>query len=182
MLDGKLPGDQRAPIVRDQQAAPGAQRVEDGSGVGHQVLHPVGAPTERAGGAAVAAQVGCDGVPAALCQEGKLVAPGEAAFGEAVQAEGDVWTAAGFVDGEVQGGCGQHSQGKQFLFEKKNQETFVPWVTVCGTVPDSRDKSFLFLFFKKEILAYLLSQPPNRASSLSPLSAQNPSSIASEPC
>ncbi len=49
---------------------------------------------------------------------------------------------------------------KQFFFEKKNQKTFVR----CGLPSDHREahvlpvtsKSFLFLFFKKEILPFLL--------------------------
>jgi hypothetical protein len=39
-------------------------------------------------------------------------------------------------------------QGKAFFFAKKKQKTFV------GAVADSMDKSFLVLFFKKELLAF----------------------------
>jgi hypothetical protein len=37
---------------------------------------------------------------------------------------------------------------KDFFFEKKKQKTF------CRAVADSRDKSFLLLFFKKGVLAF----------------------------
>jgi hypothetical protein len=43
-----------------------------------------------------------------------------------------------------------------FFFEKKNQKTFVTWL---GAAPRSERnaKSFLLLFFKKEVLAFLVS-------------------------
>jgi hypothetical protein len=45
---------------------------------------------------------------------------------------------------------------KRFFFEKKNQKTFVPWCGLTGrgtnSKPRSANKSFLVLFFKKELL------------------------------
>jgi hypothetical protein len=48
---------------------------------------------------------------------------------------------------------------KQFFFEKKNQKTFARCSTPDGGHPGAADlgrasKSFLFLFFKKEILPF----------------------------
>ena len=43
-----------------------------------------------------------------------------------------------------------------FFFEKKNQKTFAPCRRAAGKVRDSGVKSFLLLFFKKEVLALLL--------------------------
>jgi hypothetical protein len=44
---------------------------------------------------------------------------------------------------------------KQFFFEKKNQKTFTRWVTRPVAKPRiPKGKSFLFLFFKKEILPF----------------------------
>jgi hypothetical protein len=51
---------------------------------------------------------------------------------------------------------------KQFFFEKKNQKTFFHWRVRTGrgsrSKPRSADKSFLVLFFKKELLP--LAFPP----------------------
>jgi hypothetical protein len=47
---------------------------------------------------------------------------------------------------------------EEFFFEKKNQKTFTHGVR------DSMDKSFLLLFFKKEVLAY--NPPPPRLSTI----------------
>ena len=76
--------------------------------------------------------------------------------------------------GGFQRGCGALHLGvrapevvqgsKQFFFEKKNQKAFVSAVAPCGRPRDSRDKSFLLLFFKKEGLAYLLADIPSRSS------------------
>jgi hypothetical protein len=46
---------------------------------------------------------------------------------------------------------------KHFFFEKKNQKTFTP-LGACRTlvVRNPTDKSFLVLFFKKELLPALL--------------------------
>jgi len=42
---------------------------------------------------------------------------------------------------------------KQFLFEKKNQKTFARWLTrPKRSVRIPKSKSFLVLFFKKELL------------------------------
>jgi len=42
---------------------------------------------------------------------------------------------------------------KQFFFEKKNQKTFVLLVDAAGTIgTHPKSKSFLVLFFKKELL------------------------------
>jgi len=41
-----------------------------------------------------------------------------------------------------------------FFFEKKNQKTFVSFVRVCCNTRVQRHKSFLLLFFKKEVLAF----------------------------
>jgi hypothetical protein len=46
---------------------------------------------------------------------------------------------------------------KQFFFEKKNQKTFVCWVTwLIGPARNEESKSFLVLFFKKELLSLAL--------------------------
>jgi hypothetical protein len=41
--------------------------------------------------------------------------------------------------------------GRMFFFEKKNQKTFVPWCTPLDRL-SLICKSFLLLFFKKEVL------------------------------
>jgi hypothetical protein len=45
---------------------------------------------------------------------------------------------------------------KRFFFEKKNQKTSIHWSVAPGpwerSKPRSADKSFLVLFFKKELL------------------------------
>jgi hypothetical protein len=43
---------------------------------------------------------------------------------------------------------------KQFFFEKKNQKTFVNLARAGFTHVVLRSKSFLLLFFKKEVLAF----------------------------
>ena len=60
---------------------------------------------------------------------------------------------------------------KQFFFEKKNQKTFLP--AVAGLI----DKSFLLLFFKKEVLAFLLLCVPAYALDLTPDSSPSIESI-----
>ena len=46
---------------------------------------------------------------------------------------------------------------KQFFFEKKNQKTFVClWPQPLATQHIPKSKSFLVLFFKKELLRFLL--------------------------
>jgi hypothetical protein len=52
---------------------------------------------------------------------------------------------------------GKTGQGrKQFFFEKKNQKTFAMLVGAAGaTAAYRREKSFLVLFFKKELLSWL---------------------------
>jgi hypothetical protein len=40
-----------------------------------------------------------------------------------------------------------------FFFEKKNQKTFARWREAVGPARAHIDKSFLVLFFKKELLA-----------------------------
>ena len=46
----------------------------------------------------------------------------------------------------------------QFLFEKKNQKTFTQFDTCCSYRPlYQKNKSFLFLFFKREILPCFVS-------------------------
>jgi hypothetical protein len=42
----------------------------------------------------------------------------------------------------------ERQEGKQFFFEKKNQKTFI----YCARLSDAISKSFLPLFFKKEVL------------------------------
>jgi hypothetical protein len=49
-------------------------------------------------------------------------------------------------------------EARMFFFEKKNQKTFVPWLSSRGKKPGVRwqereSKSFLLLFFKKEDLS-----------------------------
>ena len=44
-------------------------------------------------------------------------------------------------------------QGKQFFFEKKNQKTFGRLSRTLRKEPRQPPKSFLVLFFKKELLA-----------------------------
>ncbi len=51
---------------------------------------------------------------------------------------------------------GGNKRSKQFFFEKKNQKPFVPWAHAAGEIRDSRDKSFLLLFSKKQALLPLL--------------------------
>jgi hypothetical protein len=52
---------------------------------------------------------------------------------------------------------------KQFFFEKKNQKTFTHAASTpfkrANLAPPARDKSFLVLFFKKELLPSLLHLP-----------------------
>jgi uroporphyrinogen-III synthase len=45
-------------------------------------------------------------------------------------------------------------EGKRFFFEKKKQKTFVRWLSGAPAVVRTQktDKSFLLLFFKKEVL------------------------------
>jgi len=43
---------------------------------------------------------------------------------------------------------------KQFFFEKKNQKTFAYRVTLVPRSVPKKTKSFLLLFFKKEVLFY----------------------------
>jgi hypothetical protein len=52
-----------------------------------------------------------------------------------------------------------------FFFEKKNQKTFVLRSKPVQTHVSKEDKSFLLLFFKKEVLPYLLAsdKPPGNA-------------------
>jgi hypothetical protein len=45
--------------------------------------------------------------------------------------------------------------GKAFFFEKKKQKTFIYLGRDVGGMSGQREKSFLVLFFKKELLAYL---------------------------
>jgi len=56
--------------------------------------------------------------------------------------------------------AGVKQERKRFFFEKKNQKTFVYGARAVAGVSDSgpgrQGKSFLVLFFKKELLAYLL--------------------------
>jgi hypothetical protein len=52
----------------------------------------------------------------------------------------------------VRAAAGEES--KQFFFEKKNQKTFIGWGV--GRTLRQTSKSFLFLFFKKEILPCFL--------------------------
>jgi hypothetical protein len=57
---------------------------------------------------------------------------------------------------------------KNFFFEKKKQKTFVNLDRAGGTSFGPGEKSFLVLFFKKELLSYFLllpnpSQVPRRA-------------------
>jgi len=48
---------------------------------------------------------------------------------------------------------GRQVQRKQFFFEKKNQKTFALWLTRQARVAGTKEnKSFLVLFFKKELL------------------------------
>jgi hypothetical protein len=42
---------------------------------------------------------------------------------------------------------------QEFFFEKKNQKTFAPFGTRGGNASAPIDKSFLLLFFKKEVLS-----------------------------
>jgi hypothetical protein len=45
--------------------------------------------------------------------------------------------------------------GKYFFFEKKKQKTFARWLTrQARTARSSQSKSFLVLFFKKELLPF----------------------------
>jgi hypothetical protein len=49
---------------------------------------------------------------------------------------------------------GSHEEGrKQFFFEKKNQKTFDPLGSALATPRLQSRKSFLLLFFKKEVLS-----------------------------
>jgi hypothetical protein len=52
--------------------------------------------------------------------------------------------------------------GKQFFFEKKNQKTFAPGVR-GGAPRTETDKSFLVLFFKKELLPFFCPTNPRCA-------------------
>jgi hypothetical protein len=47
----------------------------------------------------------------------------------------------------------RHSESKQFFFEKKNQKTFFPLRTLPASLGQD-SKSFLLLFFKKEVLSF----------------------------
>ena len=49
----------------------------------------------------------------------------------------------------------EHSERKAFFFEKKKQKTFGPAVATVLTAHAQGNKSFLVLFFKKELLALL---------------------------
>jgi hypothetical protein len=49
-------------------------------------------------------------------------------------------------------GIGGRLESKQFFFEKKKQKTFAPWSRAGPTGALQTIKSFLLLFFKKEIL------------------------------
>jgi hypothetical protein len=54
--------------------------------------------------------------------------------------------------------AGQASSGRMFFFEKKSQKTFV----ICAAFPRGLAtalRSFLLLFFKKEVLSFLLLAP-----------------------
>jgi hypothetical protein len=64
----------------------------------------------------------------------------------------------------AKGGGGQGEGGRMFFFEKKNQKTFVPSGTRLTNSPRQPEKSFLLLFFKKEVLVFpcLSSRPPIR--------------------
>jgi hypothetical protein len=44
------------------------------------------------------------------------------------------------------------AHGHLFFFEKKNQKTFAPLKPLCGNRRVQMIKSFLLLFFKKEVL------------------------------
>jgi hypothetical protein len=45
------------------------------------------------------------------------------------------------------------SEGRKAFFLKKEAKTFAYWRARCGSVNALRDKSFLVLFFKKELLS-----------------------------
>ncbi|MEY2884812.1 MAG: hypothetical protein RL490_2536 [Pseudomonadota bacterium] len=96
------PGDQRPPVMRDQQAASCAQGVEDRGGVGDEMIDVIIALPLRPAAAAIAAQIGRDGVPAVRGEQRQLVPPGFAAFGKAVEAQRDVGALATFIDGKGQ--------------------------------------------------------------------------------
>jgi hypothetical protein len=48
---------------------------------------------------------------------------------------------------------------KAFFSEEKKQKTFISLSRVCPSARDSKSKSFLVLFFKKELLAFTFVRP-----------------------
>ena len=102
------PGDDGAPIMRDEQAAPAAclarraQRIEQRGGIGDKVVDMVIGLFQWPAGVAITPQIGRDGVPAQIGEERKLVAPRSAAFGKAVEAQCDVRPGAAFIGDEAE--------------------------------------------------------------------------------
>jgi hypothetical protein len=56
---------------------------------------------------------------------------------------------------------------KKFFFEKKNQKTFTSLGRAYPERPEPIIKSFLLLFFKKEVLAFLLFAIPRKRTTCS---------------
>jgi hypothetical protein len=65
-----------------------------------------------------------------------------------------------------------------FFFEKKNQKTFASWRTLAE-VSATANKSFLLLFFKKEVLSYCFTFLARYGSNDPPLVPEAPGSRSS---
>ena len=100
MEEDGVPGDERTPVVPDDDRRFLAERVDQADHVGRQVMDVVVVDAGRLVALAVAAQVGRNRVKPCLGRRRQLVPPGVPGLGESVQ-EDDERALAHFGDPEA---------------------------------------------------------------------------------